>query len=146
MSSSVTIKKMDQEGFDEFQSLYHFCANEDDPGHNQGLFSISSFTYFLLVDNKPIAAFGAIILWKGVAECWLMGSPHIGTYRLSVIKALKSLTNQMLTAGLHRIQIYVKDTPMMKKWAELLGFTFEGVLRKHALDGSDNLIYSKIWD
>jgi hypothetical protein len=143
MSNQLQSVRLTQELFDQFQSLYHFSVNEVNPEFNQGLFDMSTYSYIFLVDSKPIAAFGVIMLWQGVGECWMMGSPELSKHAFAVIKKLRSLTDQLITAGLHRVQIYVADTTNLNKWAQLLGFTFEGRLHRHSADGSDNMLYAK---
>jgi hypothetical protein len=143
MSSPLKVERLTQELFDQFQSLYYFISNEDTPGYNQGLLDMSTYSYVFLVNNVPIACFGLFTLWKGVGECWLMGSPELHKYSLSVIKVLRDLTNQLLSVGMQRIQIYVNNTDQLNKWARLLGFTFEGILHNHSIDGRDNAIYAK---
>ena len=33
--------------------------------------------YTMFVDGKPVFACGIVVLWKGVAECWVMASQNI---------------------------------------------------------------------
>lgn len=146
MSSHLQTLKLTQELFDQFQCLWHFSVNEDNPNYNQGLYDMSLFSYIFLVDSKPIAVFGLVPLWNGVGECWMLGSPDLSNHKLSLIKILRKFTDHLLTSGLHRVQIYVNDTTAGHKWAKILGFTYEGTLRKHSIEGNDNSIYSKIWD
>lgn len=146
MSKEIKVERLSQELFNQFQSLYYSSVNEDNTRHNQGLFDMSTYSYIFLVDSKPIACFGLVILWHGVGECWMMGSPDIGNHTHQLIKTLRSLTDELLSCGLTRVQIYINNTHRLNKWAKLLGFTFEGVLRKHAITGEDNAIYAKIWE
>lgn len=145
MSEQITIKKLTQELFDQFISLWYFDAPENDPGYNQALFDMSSYSYIFLVGDKTVAIFGIRILWAGVGECWMMGSPEVGTYKLPLIKQLRKLVDTF-SGPLHRIQMFVNDTPMFHKWAKLLGFTFEGILRQHSIEGEDHAIYAKVWE
>lgn len=143
MSSQIRVERLTQELFDQFQSLYCFSANIEMPEYNQGLFDMSTYSYIFLVNNTPIACFGLVTLWHGVGECWMMGSPELNKYALGVIKTLRALTDKLLDTGMKRVQIYVNNTPQLNKWAKLLGFTYEGLLHNHSIDGRDNAIYAK---
>jgi hypothetical protein len=146
MSDGIKVEKLTQELFDQFVSLYHFRANEVNPEILQGYFSRSIYSYILLVDNAPSGAFGIVPLWQGVCECWFMSSPALDRYPLFLVKNFRKLTDELLKNGMHRVQILVHNTRSLNRWAQSLGFTYEGVLRRYGIDKKDNAIYSKIWD
>lgn len=144
--SKIRIERLTQESFNDFLSLWHFEANAITPEVVQGYFSRSLFSYIFLEDSKPVGAFGLVVLWAGVGECWFMSSPDLERHPLFLIKTFRRLTDEVLNRGLHRVQIMVHDTPALNKWATTLGFTKEGVLRKYGIDLKDNAVYSKVWD
>jgi hypothetical protein len=145
MSKPIKVERLTQELFNEFLSLWYFEAYALNPEIVQGYFSKSTFSYIFLEDNKPIGAFGLVVLWNGVGEGWFMSSTDLVRYPLFIIKTFRRLTDEVLKRGLHRIQILVHDTPERNKWAKTLGFTKEGVLRKYDINQQDSVMYSKIW-
>ena len=144
MNSSVKIERLTQESFDDFLSKWYFSANALNPEIVQGYFSRSLFSYIFLEGSEPIGAFGLVVLWPGVGECWLMSTEKLERRPIFMIKTFKRLTDEVLKNGLHRVQILVHDTEPLNKWARTLGFHKEGVLRKYGINQEDSAIYSKV--
>ena len=147
MNNRITTERITPELFNEFISLWQFSAYDNNPEIFQGYLSKSLFSYIFLEESKPIGAFGLVPFWAGVGEAWLMSTPQLEEKPLFMVKYFRRLTEELHTNGkLHRVQIMVNDTPALNRWAEVLGFTKEGVLRKYGLNGENQVMYSKIWD
>lgn len=99
-----------------------------------------------LVHGRPVAVFGYIGYWKGVAEFWSMFDDRARHYP----KAMTSIAKQFLyiaeiAEGLHRLQITVKsDDQRAYRWAKALGFQEEGLMLRFLPDGSDAYMMARI--
>ena len=49
----------------------------------------------MIMDEKPVFAIGIVVLWKGVAEGWVMASQNIFEMKFLAAKSMKELTEQM---------------------------------------------------
>jgi hypothetical protein len=101
-----------------------------------------------LIHGTPLAVFGFIPYWKGLAEFWSMFDDRIRRYP----KGMTSVAKQFLyiaevSEGLHRLQITVKsDDARAYRWAKALGFQEEGLMRKFLPDGSDSYMMARTRD
>ena len=99
-----------------------------------------------LVHGKPVAMFGCIILWTGVAEMWSIISDDARRYpkQLTLVaKGFSDIVAQSLS--LHRLQLTVRsDEPRALRWAEYLGFEIEGLMKKYSPDGADTYILARV--
>lgn len=110
---------------------------------------VSSGHCFTMTEhNIPIALGGVIPLWPKVAEVFSILTPSAGRRPLTVVKTIRAVLSQITENGnsFHRLQLHVRDEPHLRKWAELLGFTFEGQMAKFDSEGNTHLRYSMIWD
>lgn len=99
-----------------------------------------------MVENKPVAMFGCVLLWRGVAEMWSIISDEARCYpkQLTIVaKEFSDIAVQSL--ALHRLQITVRsDEPRALRWAEFLGFKNEGLLTKYSPDKVDTYILARV--
>jgi ribosomal protein S18 acetylase RimI-like enzyme len=99
-----------------------------------------------LVHGKPVAMFGCIMLWTGVAEMWSIISDDARRYpkQLTIVaKGFSDIVAQSLS--LHRLQLTVRsDEPRALRWAEYLGFEIEGLMRNYSPDGADTYILARV--
>lgn len=96
--------------------------------------TITAFLY-----GKPVAVFGATILWKGVAEFWSLLSEQSRRYPIAMTKAgLTFIDIVEILFHLHRVQITVKtsDTRAMS-WAKALYFVPECNMLRYSADKDD---------
>lgn len=85
-------------------------------------------------------------LWSGVMDLAVIYSVRIKHYVLSVVAASAGLMDDLFKKhGLHRIQTTVRcDFPVGIRFAEYMGFTREGVARKHGHDQTDAYYYAVV--
>jgi len=99
-----------------------------------------------LVYGKPVAMFGCIMLWTGVAEMWSIISDDARRYpkQLTIVaKSFSDIVAQSLS--LHRLQLTVRsDEPRALRWAEYLGFEIEGLMKKYSPDSVDTYILARV--
>ena len=79
--------------------------------------------------------------WEGVCEVSLLPTELFRQKRVESIKLLKKHI-QVLTKRYRRIQVNCRDEELFLKFAELLGFSYEGRLRKFGYDGKDHIMMS----
>lgn len=145
--SNPRIERLTEDRFKDFISRHYFSAKKDNPQFYQAYLHDKVFGYMVLGDDDlEIGAFGLNIAWRGVGEAWLFSTEKLNQYPIWMIKNFRTLTNEALrVGGLHRVQCYVLNCDQgLHKWAKMIGFQFEGVMRKHSAQGEDHAVYSKI--
>lgn len=98
-----------------------------------------------MVNGKIVCCFGAVELWPGVAECWLLTSKQIVKYPVTLTRSARRYFERLMAEQkLHRLQITV-DTAndLAIRWANALQFRQEGLLRQYGVDRSDHAIYAR---
>ena len=105
-----------------------------------------SFT--LLKDDEPIVAGGVIPMWQGVAEGWVLSSKQIFDYKIKAASSIKKRLDYICTNNnIQRLQSAVKAEFLIGvRFAEWLGLTKEGLMKKYGLDGSDYWRMVKIYE
>lgn len=100
--------------------------------------------YTLLVDGEAQGCGGIAKLTNNIGECWiLIPESKYGTliYR-SILLKLRELTKEHQYRRLQAL--VVSGFCLGKRTLELLGFEYEGTLRKFGPSGEDFLMYSKV--
>lgn len=84
--------------------------------------------------------FGYTVVWDGVLEIWSVTTRNFDYSRKSYHRFAKEKIEEALELpGIHRLQMYVKARyPHLQRWAEGLGFTYEG---RHPMMGPDKEEY-----
>ena len=105
-----------------------------------------SFT--LLKDDEPIVAGGVIPMWQGVAEGWVLSSKQIFDYKIKAAGSIKKRLDYICkNNNIQRLQSAVKAEFLIGvRFAEWLGLTKEGLMKKYGLDGSDYWRMVKIYE
>jgi len=95
--------------------------------------------------GRPVACFGFLPLWTGVAEMWLLIEERGRKYGKSLTRAAMTVRDfAVLSNNLHRLQITVRCGDIRAvKWAQAIGFDQEAVLRKYGPDKSDFYIFAR---
>lgn len=94
---------------------------------------------------KPVACFGFVEIWHGVAEAWLIADDKARTKPIGMTKVGKTFFDiAEISYALHRVQISVRTNDTRAyHWAEVLGFAKEGVMRQYGPDGADHYIMAR---
>ena len=103
--------------------------------------------YTLFVNDKPIVAGGIFILWKGVAEGWVLANRNIYDVKFLAAKEIKKRTDLLCKKKkIKRLQTSVKaEFTTGVRFANWLGLKTEGLMKKYGPDGSDYLRMAKIY-
>lgn len=99
-----------------------------------------------LLYGSPVACFGAVDIWDGVAEMWMLIEERGREMPIFLTKAGIAYRDYIVIAkNLHRLQITVKcsDTRAFR-WAKLLGFEQEAVMKRYDTDANDFYLMARI--
>lgn len=98
-----------------------------------------------ILHGKPVACFGAVHIWTGVEEMWLLIEERGREYAKSLTRAAISYRDfRVISGNLHRLQITVRCEDMRAvRWARAIGFTIDGMMMKYGPDGSDYYLMSR---
>jgi hypothetical protein len=98
--------------------------------------------YSAVIDDKVIACLGIIPQWENRAIAWGLISGDAGKYFIGVHKAVKRFLDLQDYA---RIETSVScNFDQGHRWAQMLGFEREGMMRKYTPDGRDCDLYARI--
>lgn len=100
-----------------------------------------------ILDHKgPCGAAGAVPIWEGVCEVWAALTFDLKQKPLSLVRIMRTMIDALRDNGMHRIQMTIlEDDPGLCKWAETLGFTFEGRMLKYGPDKKNHLRYARVF-
>lgn len=100
-----------------------------------------------MLNNKPVAIFGCVILWKGVGEAWSLLLEESRRYKIAMSKAGLTFFDIIhILYGLHRTQITVKKNDSRAvAWAKFLGFEEEGLMKAYSSEKEDTYIMGKTY-
>ena len=103
--------------------------------------------YTMFVHGKPAFACGIVLLWDGVAECWVMASQNIYEMKFLAARTILDLQDKLCKQNkIRRLQTSVKaDFKLGIRFATWLGFKIEGLKKKYGPDGSDYYQLGKIY-
>lgn len=95
--------------------------------------------------GKPVACFGFMPIWTGVAEMWLLIEERGRKYGKSLTRAAIVVRDYaVLSNNLHRLQITVRSADIRAvKWARAIGFEQEATLHRYGPDKSDFHIFAR---
>jgi hypothetical protein len=93
-------------------------------------------------DGKPVACFGVVERHPNVCHAWGILDTDSGRHMLGLTRAVRQWLE---TAPYHRIDIAVaREFDAGHRWALLLGFTFEGMMRRYLPAGGDAALYARV--
>ena len=97
-------------------------------------------------DGRPIACGGVVHVGGGIGVVWVQVTDEARGYGLKLCRfariAMKIVFEDM---KFHRVQATVRaDRPEYRRWAELMGFECEGLMKKAAPDQSDLYLYARV--
>ncbi len=108
------------------------------------------------VEDAPIASYlskegvaaigGAVRMWDGVAQWWMLTSSLIEKYPLSFHRSCKEGLEFLLDAfEIHRLEASVaQHHSVAQKWAESHGFVNEGLMLGYGPDKSNHYRYARV--
>ena len=99
-----------------------------------------------LLHGRPVACFGAVDLWEGVAEMWLLIEERGRKYGKTLTRAAIGYRDFIvISKNLHRLQIIVRCADeRAAKWGQAIGFEIESTMKHYGSDGSDFYLMRRI--
>ena len=97
-------------------------------------------------DDRPIACGGVVQAGQGVGNLWLFVTDEARGHGLKLSRfARKVVIRLFAVMRFHRVQTVIRaDKKEYRRWAELMGFQQEAVLRKAGPSQQDLLLYSRV--
>ena len=103
--------------------------------------------YTMFVNGKPAFACGIVVLWDGVAECWVMASQNIYDMKFLAARTILNKTVEVCKKNkIKRLQTSVKaEFKEGIRFATWIGFEIEGLKKQYGPDGSDYYQLARIF-
>jgi len=99
-----------------------------------------------VIDGKKVLAiFGSVTIFPGIQHIWALVSEDVKDYPIQFFRtAQKVLAWQQKRKPARRYQIDIRaGYPELQKWAKLLGFECEGLMKKFGQNGDDYYLYAR---
>lgn len=112
-----------------------------------------AYTGFWVVSGCPplmLGVAGMIETWPGRQIVWAVLSRHVGRLQLlaihrEVVRVLAAVQSGGTKARYRRIEANVlAGFRPGAKWVRMLGFQFEGLMRRFDQDGNDHALYARV--
>ena len=123
-----------------------FFTGIDDDKHAKNI--LENSTAFSMIEDGVVLGSGGILpQWPGVGQWWLMVGSGARRRPRALLRVCNDILERTRVKGrFHRFQVYVDPAePRHIRFVEALGFTFEGRLVKHTVDGKDHLLYARTY-
>lgn len=94
---------------------------------------------------EAVAMGGALALWPGVVQTWLVATDALPRYAVTVMRTARDAHTRLAAAGVRRFQTWAMvgyDTAY--RWLDRLGYTVEGRARQMGRDGQDYDMMARI--
>lgn len=107
--------------------------------------SISTPAITFLLGGEPISIFGGLQICPGNLQIWGLCSEKVRARPIAFFKALKLMLDFYATEKkMHRIQMSVIESYREgQRFAEALGFSYEGTMTNYGPDGSNYFLYAR---
>lgn len=96
------------------------------------------------LEDRPIAAFGCLLMWPGVWSMWLFATDefrHIGFSMTRLV--LRSIVPMLWEAGAHRLEARsIEGHHDAQRWLEMIGARREATLKGYGRDGQDFHVFA----
>lgn len=99
-----------------------------------------AFTVFN--DGEVVACLGVFDYWEGRGACWAVLSGDLKTLMVGLTRRISAWFEQ---SDYRRLECSVDPNfPEARRWARLLNFQEEGLMRKYTPSGADHLLYARV--
>ena len=98
----------------------------------------------VLHHDIPVAVFGLVPIWKGLAELWFIPDEALRRFPVFMLRSARAFIDiSAISYDLHRQQITVRcDDEKAIRFAHAIGFDNEGRLEKYGPDQADFFMMS----
>ena len=109
--------------------------------------AVSEYRYELSTlwrNDDIIGIAGLFNIRPGVAELFMLPSILVDKYPLEFFKATKDMV-EFCMRDYHRLQLTVDaEWKLGKKWARMLGFTEEGLMKAYSANKQDEYMFARV--
>ena len=136
------------EHLDQVEKRWCYADDEGIDSITLGLYySGNSHLLSLVSDDGIVAILGGSLIWQGNMFFWAILSELVLKYPKDTHKTIKKLIESYARGlNLRRGQIDVRaDFDEGNRWAEALGFEFEGTMKKYGPGGADHNLYARLF-
>jgi RimJ/RimL family protein N-acetyltransferase len=118
---------------------------EDKKAYWQNLINTGT-AFSAFSDGEFLGCAGYAMPWPGVAEVWLWAMPEVKKIPVSLTKLLlRALKHIEKERRVHRISAEVRvGNTRAQRWVSIMGFVYEGTMKKRGPDGSDFMLYARV--
>jgi hypothetical protein len=135
----LTMKHYDDFAIQDAQS--HFKAFLGNRKYRDAMI-LSGPAYAGLCDGRVMAIAGISEQWEGRGIAWSLLSPNIGHHFIEIHRAV---VRALAQTHMRRIEAHVDPTfNSAVRWIQMLGFTYEGTMKRFDPDGRDMDLYARI--
>ena len=104
----------------------------------------------LMLDGQVIGIAGVVLFHDGVGEAWVVPVADIELLKSKakgiIIACIAGLQDITARFGMRRIQAIVPEEYFTgRKFARILGFKQEGIMKKYAEDGKNSIMFARVW-
>lgn len=99
-------------------------------------------------DELPVAVLGIALLHERAGEVWSVMSERVKECGIALTRLiLRILDTYQRQLKLRRLQAITRtDDPGLAKFFRVLGFEYEGLMKRFGYDGSDHLMFARTRD
>ncbi len=101
---------------------------------------------YVVIEDEVVACFGLTFDSEGVYKIWAIISDEARGHGRLMIKFMRStIASAYEKLGIHRLTAVVRaDMPEYSRFIELLGFDYEGTMRKASPNKTDLKVYGRL--
>lgn len=105
--------------------------------------SLDTEVSFTAIDGDKIIACGGLVeMWENRGLAWMVLSDIAKNYMLQLTRAIM---RYLRVAKYRRIETAVRSNFLEgHRWADLLGFKYEGTMRGYGISGDDYDLYARV--
>jgi len=106
----------------------------------------AGYSWTGIVDDKIVFCGGVYPTWEHCGIAWMLSSMITEQHKIFLHRSIKNIIkNSMEALKLHRLEISVAEGHIKGyRWAEVLGFTYEGMMLKYDSQGNNYRRYALI--
>lgn len=121
-------------------------ALDDCPLRRSADYQRRGLAYTVTKGGKIMFCVGLLLLWRGVAELWMVTTDLVQRSPLAFHRVmLQGLTVMMDNLGLWRLQTAVhSEHHLSQKWLRRMGFKYEGAMPAYGPDGATYIRMARV--
>ncbi len=100
------------------------------------------YAYSLIDGDEVLCCAGLMQVWEGRSLGWALVSRKAGKHFMEIHRNVAAAIRMCPD---RRVEIAVdSEFPEGKRWAKMLGLTYEGTMRGYGVDGRDHDLYARV--